>query len=189
MNSRTLKRGLSALGISLAVAVSAIAPASFAQPGNSPYPQAQVQPGPSYGQNSPYDTHARSNRGDRGENRADRRLADLHQRLGITPAQEPAWTEFAATMREVADHDRNLARERDRDHAPMNAVQRLELRQHMMERRSADLDRMLHALRPLYASFSDDQKRIADQLLMRAPERPDFAGREGPRNQGPRPGF
>lgn len=166
MNSHTLKRGVSALGISLAVAIAGIAPASFAQPQRLPaYPQPQVQPAQPFGQPAP-DNYGRRNA--QPENHIDRRLAFLHQRLGITPAQEAAWTEFTTEMRNSAGEPGA----RPADRGPMNVVQRLELQQHRLEKRSADLDRMLHALRPLYASFSDEQKKVADQLLVRTAEQP-----------------
>ena len=182
MMNRALKRGVFALGMSLAIAVAASAPASLAQA--QPYPQQQPQLQPV--QPSPYDYGRRDVRPGQ---RIDRRLAFLHQRLGITPAQEAAWTEFATELRNTA-----AAAERDRDmrgaeHAPMSAVQRLELRQRMLEKRSADLDRELHALRPLYASFSDTQRQIADRLLVRAPGQPGNFRGQGERNREPRPGF
>lgn len=185
MTNRVLKRGVSALGISLAIAAAALAPESFAQPQPYPQQQPQVQPAQPYGQASPRDYGRRDFRP--GE-RIDRRLAFLHQRLGITPAQEAAWTDFATELRDTA-----TAAGRDREmHAgergPMSAVQRLELRQRMLEKRSADLDRVLHALRPLYASFTDTQKQMADQLLVRAAGQPGNF-RPGERNREPRPGF
>jgi LTXXQ motif family protein len=103
--------------------------------------------------------------------RMDRRLTVLHQRLGITPAQEAAWTAFASEMRNVA-----MPTDRTRETRPANVIERLERRQQTLETRSAELDRMVGVLRPLYASFSDAQKRIADQLLFR-PQR----GEYGPR--------
>jgi periplasmic protein CpxP/Spy len=184
MSRSTLKRGVSALGISLAIAVAGLAPASFAQP--YPQQQPQAQPAQPYGQPSPY---AYGRRDVRPGDRIDRRLAFLHQRLGITPAQEAAWTDFATELRNTA-----AAVERDRDMraaepGPMSAVQRLELRQRMLEKRSADLDRVLHALRPLYASFNDEQKRAADQLLVRTVGQPGHFRGPNERNGEPRPGF
>jgi len=196
MINHALRRGVSALGISLAIAVAGIAPASFAQPQPLPgYPQAQPaqpygQPAPN-AQRAPYGqpAHNYGRRDVRPGERIDRRLAFLHQRLGITPPQEAAWTEFASELRNTdtaAGRDRDM---RTAERGPMSAVQRLELRQRMLEKRSADLDRELHALRPLYASFSDAQKRIADQLLVRAPGQPaNFRG-QGERNRESRPGF
>ncbi|HEX5279886.1 MAG TPA: Spy/CpxP family protein refolding chaperone [Micropepsaceae bacterium] len=182
MTYHVLKRGVSALGIGIAFAVAALAPQVYAQP--QPYPQQQPQVQPV--QPAPYGYARRDARS--GE-RIDRRLAFLHQRLGISPAQEAAWTEFAGELRTSAD-----AAERDRgvrggERGPMSAVQRLELRERMLEKRSADLDRELHALRPLYASFSDAQKRVADELLVRAGQPGQQFRGQRERNREPRPGF
>jgi len=206
-----LRRGVSALGISLAVAITGIAPASYAQP--QPLPGSQYQtpqypppppPGPQYQTpqyvpppaNGPYPNQGqyRYGRGfERGqverqgaENRLDRRLAFLHQKLGITPAQEAAWTLFVSEVRTMEAQPPNML---DRERAAAgNVVQRLELRERMLERRSADLDRVLRALRPLYASLSDEQKRTADEFLFRPERGQNFAAGRGFRN-GPRPGF
>jgi len=209
MTKLLLRRGISALGVSLAVAIVAISPASYAQP--QPLPGSQYQapqypppppPGSQYqvpqyapappNAQYPYQGEPRYGRrfergpGERqgAANRLERRLGFLHQRVGITPAQEAAWTQFASELRATESQPNMLDRERE---AAGNVVQRLELRQRMLERRSADLDRVLRALRPLYASLSDEQKRTADQLLFR-PQRPNFAAGRGFRN-GPRPGF
>ncbi len=200
MTQLALRRGIFALGISLTVALTAIASTSQAQPQPLPspqYPAPQYQtpqypapPPPQYGKQGQNGYGPGYNRGadarPGAESRLDRRLALLHQRLGITPAQEAAWTEFAGEMRNMAAQSRETMLDRER--ATGNIVQRLELRQRMLERRTADLDRTLRALRPLYASLSDDQKRIADQMLFR-PERPGFAGGPGFRNGPQRPGY
>jgi hypothetical protein len=212
------KRGISALGISLAVAVTVMASSSEAQPQPLPQypgtqyspppgpqyqnPQYQTPPGPQYqnpqypapppqygrqGQNGygPGFNRAPGN-GAGADNRLDRRLAMLHQRLGITPAQEAAWTAFAGEMRNMEMQVRETMPNRERGAG--NIVQRLELRQRMLERRSADLDGMLRALRPLYASLSDEQKRAADRVLFR-PERRGNAGGPGFRNAPPPSGY
>jgi hypothetical protein len=196
MNNVLLRRGILALGISLTVAIVANAPASFAQPQPLPGPQYQTPqyPPPPPNAQYPNQDQYRYGRGfDRapgerrgGENRIDRRLTFLHQRLGIKPAQETAWTQFASEVRATEGQPTNML-DRERE-AAGNVVQRLELRERVLERRSADLDRVLQALRPLYASLSDEQKRTADQLLFRSEQRPGFAAGPGFRN-GPRPGF
>jgi hypothetical protein len=195
MNKLLLRRGIFALGMSLAVVITAIAPASYAQPQPLPGPQYQApQYPPPPNAQYPNQELYRYGRGfERGpgerrgaENRVDRRLAFLHQRLGITPAQEAAWTQFTSEVRAMETQPPSvLDRERG---ATGNVVQRLELRERMLERRSADLDRVLRALRPLYASLSDEQKRTADQLLFRPEQRPGVAAGPGFRNR-PSPGF
>jgi hypothetical protein len=151
MTKHSIRRGVSALGISIILAVTAYAqpqPSRQAPQYPSAQPQYQAPPNP-YGQPQ--------------YGRMDRRLTVLHQRLGITPAQEAAWTAFVGEMRNAA-----MPTDRTREARPANVLERLERRHQTLETRSAELDRMVGVLRPLYASFSDAQKRIADQLLFRA---------------------
>ncbi len=188
MKMSALLRGISAVGISLAVAATAAVPAAYAQPQQLPGPQTQApqyryqQPqyqGPQYpygqpsyrGPQYPYGQpqYGQSGPPDRrnGESRAERRLSVLHQRLGITPAQEAAWTAFAGEMRNAAMSTGRTREAQPEGRGSANVIERLEGRQRMLETRGAELDRMIRALRPLYASFSDEQKRVADQLLFR----------------------
>jgi periplasmic protein CpxP/Spy len=180
MTTDILRRTVSALAISLAVGGMTVAPAAYAQTQYSA-PQDQYH-GP-----QARDSH-RDRRGD--ENRPDGRIAFLHQRLGITPAQETAWSQFANEMRHAAET--RIRAPEGREHADqMNAVDRLEQRARMLEMRGAETERMARALRPLYASLSDDQKRIANEVLFRGQnQRPGYAaGRGGFRGPGQRPGF
>ena len=114
----------------------------------------------------------------------ERRLAYLHSQLRITPAQESAWAAFTAVLRDEA-RDRDRIRSgafNDRDpfrgrpgprddragdarQAPPSVVERLEERRRIIAERGTDLDRILTALRPLYASFTADQRRTADRLM------------------------
>lgn len=76
---------------------------AYAQPQPSPqappYPYAQPQyQAPRY----PYGQPPQNPYGQPQYGRMDRRLTVLHQRLGITPAQEAAWTAFASEMRNAA---------------------------------------------------------------------------------------
>ncbi len=176
MTKHSIRRGVSVLGISMALTVTA-----YAQPQQLPGPQYPQYPSaqspyqapqypyaqspqnpyaqPQYGQYGPRDRRD-------GESRLDRRLTVLHQRLAITPAQEAAWTAFASEMRNAT-----MPADRTREARPANALERLERRRQTLETRSAELDRMVGVLGPLYASFSDAQKRVADQLLFRPQRR------------------
>ena len=53
----------------------------------------------------------------------------------------------------------------DARQGPPSVVERLEERRRIIAERSTDLDRILTALRPLYASFTADQRRTADRLM------------------------
>jgi hypothetical protein len=120
----------------------------------------------------------------------------LRGQLRITPAQEGAWTNFTAALRdEAGDRDRERAQggafdrdqfrgQRDRRDDRVgdarqgpSVVERLEQRRRMIADRGADLDHVLTALRPLYASFTVEQRRTADRLMFQ------------PRNDDGRGGF
>jgi hypothetical protein len=171
----TTRRGLAAMGIAAGLAMTAGIQASSAQEGPRSLPGFQsqqqdqyrydrrddrVQGGQYGGQNDRRDTReARS-----PEERLNRRLSFLHERLSITPAQERLWRPFAAVLHDEVQ-DRQGRREYIR--AP-SVVERLEQRERRMAEQSQRTDRVLRALRPLYASFSEEQKRTADRLMFQA---------------------
>ena len=90
MITHAVRCSVSALAISLAVGAIAFAPAAYAQTQSPRYGAPQEQ------YHAPQTRDQRDRRGD--ENRLDRRIMFLHQRLGITPAQETAWTAFAGEL-------------------------------------------------------------------------------------------
>jgi hypothetical protein len=105
----------------------------------------------------------------------------LHEQLRITRGQERLWITFANVLHDEVQDGRDRRDLNDRRGSP-SVVERLEQR----ERRSADrtqrMDHILGALRPLYASFSEEQKRTANSLMFQA----DGRGRGG---FGRGPGF
>ena len=136
---------------------------------------------------------------DRARDRLEGRLGYLHSALKITAAQDRLWNAFADVVRDEQgnagarfdrgrgagpdrgpdrganrgfdrgrDRDRGADRDRDRD-AP-SVVDRLERRQQNLADRSTQMNKLLTALRPLYAALSPEQKRLADENLFR-PER------------------
>ncbi len=94
-------------------------------------------------------------------------IAFLHAELGITPAQEPLWVPVAAAMREDV---RNLQDAEKKTppitHGRETAIQYLESRTLFANLRAQGEARFLAALRPLYDKFSEQQKQIADELLI-----------------------
>jgi len=182
MDSKNSRLVLAALGISAALAVAAAPLAVSAQtppranpPPNTARAPAQNQPPAAGQQFDPRD------RGDaRGYNRRDdrleRRLDFLHGELRITTAQQRLWDDFTAAVR--AEDERSRPRDfdrrddvRDRNNNGRNAlpsvVERLERRQQEAADRGARVDHLLIALRPLYATLSEDQRRAADELMFR----------------------
>ena len=129
----------------------------------------------------------------------DGRLAFLKAELKITPAQEPQWAAFEKVMRDNAAEmkasidkmraDRKAALEAHKkamDEAKAagkpvpelkrpSAIERMERMQEFAKVRMDRQAKVLAALKPLYVSLSDDQKKTADGLFAR------FDGRHGHR--------
>lgn len=99
------------------------------------------------------------------------RIAFLKAELGITPQQQAQWDKLAQVMRDNAKElDANLAQMRAQAGTETrNAVQSLEARGHFAALKAQQSTRFLAAFRPLYDSFSDQQKKAADELM--APHR------------------
>ena len=91
-------------------------------------------------------------------------LAFLKTELKITDAQTPQWNAFADAVRANAKGMKEM-------HASMMETptaalpDRLALHEKMLSAHLDAVRRMKAAVEPLYASFSDEQKRTADELV------------------------
>jgi len=95
----------------------------------------------------------------------DGRIAFLKVELKITPTQEAQWQQVEAAMRDNAKAlDQTIASIRQ-NRAGGNAIQRLESREQFAKVRSENNSRFLAVFKPLYASLSPEQQRMADQLI------------------------
>jgi hypothetical protein len=111
--------------------------------------------------------------------RVEARLAAAKAQLKITDAQNTLWENFAGVMRSQAQAMDQRFQERrakweaakaqgadPRAQRPqVSAIERLEHRQVRLQQASARLNDTLAVAKPLYASFSPEQKQIADTLL------------------------
>jgi protein CpxP len=184
MNLRSSRSALLALGIGAALTAGLVPLVSAAQPQQLPAnPQTnRTAPPPDRGDARDFDRRA--------EERLDRRLDFLHSELHITPAQEQAWAAFADAVRGEGQQDRDRSGDRrdqfrggpdGRGERP-GIVERLERRQQRLEDESAHYERLLRALRPLYAALNEEQRQAADENLF-SPGREDRF-RRGPRRFG-----
>jgi hypothetical protein len=98
--------------------------------------------------------------------RMEGRLTHLKAELKITAAQEPLWTAYASTARDNAQTLSGLCTATFGEPSEaLSLPERLDLREQLM---AARLEAMLasdRALKPLYATFDDGQKRVADRLF------------------------
>lgn len=96
------------------------------------------------------------------------RVASLKTELKITEAQMPAWNKFAdallasgKSMEEALDA---MHKNMMQSGAALSLPERLEQHAKMAARYLANLQAIKAALDPLYASFSNEQKKLADRL-------------------------
>ena len=118
--------------------------------------------------------------------RIEARLAYLKTALKITPAQEQQWSAVADVLRRHARErdaeiqQRRAARQAQRQNQTpgqppqrqqQTAIERLQQQQQRLATASTRMNELVAAAQPLYASFNDDQKKIADEMLTRGGRR------------------
>jgi hypothetical protein len=101
-------------------------------------------------------------------NPVDRQLQMIHQRLHITPAQEPDFNAFADAWRSNAEKMRSLIQQRPTG-ANVDVVERLRFQQKLVAANAESLQRLIAPLARLYASFSPTQKRLANEMFTPRP--------------------
>jgi periplasmic protein CpxP/Spy len=92
-------------------------------------------------------------------------IAYLKAELKITPAQESLWSPVAQAMRDNAQAlDQAILRARQ-EKKPLDAVQRISLRESFAKTRSENEARFLASFKPLYAALSPAQQQAANELF------------------------
>jgi hypothetical protein len=93
------------------------------------------------------------------------RIAFLKTELKITEAQRAQWERFADALRSTATSMNGMHQQMVQAGMPSTLPARLDLQDKMLSAHLEALKGMRAALDPLYASLSDDQKKIADELM------------------------
>ncbi len=100
--------------------------------------------------------------------RAGERVATLKADLKITEAQMPAWNKFAdallAAAKSMEELMEGMHKQMMQSGGTASLPEKLERHAKMAAGHLASLQAIKAALDPLYASFSDEQKKIADGL-------------------------
>src|SRR5579875_1546874 len=95
------------------------------------------------------------------------RIAAAKAELKITEAQTPAWNKFADALlaaSKSAEESMEAMHKKMQSGAAVSLPGKLEHREKMASMHAASLNAIKAALDPLYASLSDEQKKIADGL-------------------------
>lgn len=93
------------------------------------------------------------------------RVASLKTELKITEAQTPAWDKFAGALLAASksmEESMEAMHKRMQSGAAVSLPSRLEHHAQMAAAHLTSLQAIKAALDPLYASFSDEQKKLAD---------------------------
>jgi len=105
------------------------------------------------------------------------RITQLHSELGITPAQETQWDAFAQVMRDNAGRMQQTLQQRAGGFGQMSAADNMNSWASLAQEHAQGMQRLASAFQPLYGSFSDEQKRTADEVFR--------GGRRGRGRRGP----
>jgi hypothetical protein len=95
----------------------------------------------------------------------ERQVSELKKRLNITPQQQPQFDAFAQAMRQNAQTMEPLMQEQQQS-PNRNAVEDLKAAAKFAEAEADALKRLVSPLQALYDALSDQQKKVADQVLV-----------------------
>jgi periplasmic protein CpxP/Spy len=95
----------------------------------------------------------------------DRRIAQLHRQLQITPAEDPQWDQFTQVMRNNAKELDQAFKDRSDKLDSMSAVDNMLSYSRIELLRAQQAQKLVPAFQTLYASLSDEQKQRADALF------------------------
>jgi hypothetical protein len=95
----------------------------------------------------------------------EQRIKDLHTRLHITATQEPQWDQFTQVMRDNAKGTDDLYEARADKMASMTAVENMQSYAAIAQQHATELQKLVPAFQTLYGSFTDQQKKQADEVF------------------------
>lgn len=150
------------LGLPLAVQSARAAEA----PAEKMAPAVPSAPSPSAGE----PTGTPAGHGER-DARLEAHIKALHDSLGITAAEEAAWSKVADVMRENAKAIHAGLQERRNGLSGMSALDNMRSYATLTEERAQEAQKMLAAFQPLYDMFPAEQKKTADEVFRSETER------------------
>lgn len=99
-------------------------------------------------------------------------ITDLHTRLGISPAQQSQWDDFAAVMRQNAQAMDATYQRRMQAMPTMTATENMQSYAEIAQDRASEMQKLVPAFQALYGTMSDGQKRVADQVFRDSAQKP-----------------
>jgi periplasmic protein CpxP/Spy len=130
--------------------LASLALGSTAQPQTPPAPGAGAAP-------SAREHHGRFDPA-RMQERMARRLAELKQKLQITPAQESAWNTYTAALKPAA----TIVRPQRGEFEKLTTPERIDRMRALHAARVAQMDKRFDATKAFYEALSAEQKKVFD---------------------------
>jgi hypothetical protein len=96
----------------------------------------------------------------------DSRIAAVKTELKITEAQEPRWNRFADALRTTGKSMNGMFEQMMQPGTTVTLPARLDRQEKMLTAHLNALTALKEAVDPLYATLSDDQKKVADGLMI-----------------------
>jgi protein CpxP len=90
----------------------------------------------------------------------EKHIADLHAKLKITAAEESQWGDVAKTMRDNANEIEEAI---DKREVHGTAIDDLNAYGEVVQAHADGIKKLAKVFAPLYASMSDDQKKLTDE--------------------------
>ena len=97
--------------------------------------------------------------------KVDKHNKQLHDQLQITPQQQPQWDRFAAVTSSNAADIGQAFSERGAKLDTMNALENMQSFAHVAQVHAANMQKAADAFEALYATFSSEQKQVADDVF------------------------
>jgi hypothetical protein len=91
------------------------------------------------------------------QERMAKHLANLKQKLAITPAQEAAWSAWTASLQPTQHQRPNRA-----EFQNLTTPERIDRMRSLRAERNAEMDRRMDATKTFYAALNPDQKKVFD---------------------------
>jgi hypothetical protein len=101
----------------------------------------------------------------KAEDRVEKRIQELHDKLKITDDQASAWQNVADTMRDNEKNVHTLIMERHSKAGTLSAIDDLNSYQQIAAAHADGMSKFIQAFQPLYDSMSATQKKQADMLF------------------------
>ncbi len=100
--------------------------------------------------------------------RVEQHIRQLHRELGITPAQQPQWDQFAQVMRNNAAEINQAFTDRAGKVSAMNATDNMQSYAQLAQVHATNMQKLATAFQSLYGSFPDQQKLVADGVFRKS---------------------